>query len=126
IEAEPVQYDWVPTAFLIAEPPDLYSGSNTPAIEATTSGLGMVRLRRGTSLWLDQYEGPALVAAPLRGRHVADVVIIGGGITACVTAERLARRGLHVSVLESKRIGRGSTSASTALLMQEPDVDFRD
>jgi glycine/D-amino acid oxidase-like deaminating enzyme len=86
----------------------------------------MARLRRGTSLWLDRYDGPALVAAPLRGRHEADVVIIGGGITACVTAERLARRGLQVSVLESKRIGRGSTSASTALLMQEPDVDFRD
>jgi len=86
----------------------------------------MGRLRRGTSLWLDQYDGPTLEAPPLRGRHEADVVIVGGGITGCLTAERLARGGLRVSLLESKRIGRGSTSASTALLMQEPDVDFGD
>ena len=29
-------------------------------------------------------------------------------------------------LLEAQRIGRGSTAASTALLMQEPDVDFGD
>jgi glycine/D-amino acid oxidase-like deaminating enzyme len=53
-------------------------------------------------------------------------VIIGGGITGCVAAERLAARGVDVVVLEAGKIGRGSTAASTALLMQEPDVDFAD
>src|SRR5687768_8166688 len=82
------------------------------------------RLRRGTSLWLDQYDGPKLTARPLAGRQEADVVIVGGGITGCVAAYRLAASGLRVVVLEARRIGRGSTAASTALLMQEPDVDF--
>jgi glycine/D-amino acid oxidase-like deaminating enzyme len=84
------------------------------------------RLRRGTSLWLDQYDGPRPAAPPLTARHEADVVIIGGGITGCVAAARLAARGLRVVVLEAKKIGSGSTAASTALLMQEPDVDFGD
>jgi glycine/D-amino acid oxidase-like deaminating enzyme len=86
----------------------------------------MSRLRRGTSLWLDQYDGPTVKAPPLGGRREADVVIVGGGITGCVAAHRLATAGLRVVVLEAQRIGRGSTAASTALLMQEPDVDFRD
>ena len=35
-------------------------------------------------------------------------------------------RGAQVVLIEAKRIGRGSTAASTALLMQEPDADFGD
>jgi glycine/D-amino acid oxidase-like deaminating enzyme len=86
----------------------------------------MARLRRGTSLWLDQYDGRRFSAPALTGRHEADVVIIGGGITGCVAAQRLAARDLRVVLLEARKIGRGSTAASTALLMQEPDVDFED
>ena len=41
----------------------------------------MARLRRGTSLWLDQYDGPRPAPPALTARHEADVVIIGGGIT---------------------------------------------
>ena len=86
----------------------------------------MSRLRRGTSLWLDQHAGGGPSHRGLKGRHEADVAIVGGGITGCVTAHKLARSGLRVVVLESQRLGRGSTSASTALLMQEPDADFGD
>jgi glycine/D-amino acid oxidase-like deaminating enzyme len=86
----------------------------------------MARLRRGTSLWLDQDRGPRFAAPKLAGRHHADVVVIGGGITGCVAAQRLTSRDLRVVVLEAQKIGRGSTAASTALLMQEPDVDFGD
>jgi glycine/D-amino acid oxidase-like deaminating enzyme len=33
------------------------------------------RLRRGTSLWLEQYDGPRVSAPTLTGRHEADVGI---------------------------------------------------
>ena len=36
------------------------------------------------------------------------------------------RLGARVVLIEAARIGRGSTAASTALLMQEPDADFGD
>jgi glycine/D-amino acid oxidase-like deaminating enzyme len=54
------------------------------------------------------------------------VAIIGGGITGAIAAYTFAQAGLSVALLEAKRIGRGSTAASTALLMQEPDKDFRE
>jgi len=62
----------------------------------------------------------------MHGREHADAVIIGGGITGCLAASLLTRAGIGVILLEAQRIGRGSTAASTALIMQEPDVDFRD
>ena len=50
--------------------------------------------------------------------------MVGGGMTGCVAACRLATAGRGSCCSRPSRIGRGSTAASTALLMQEPDVDF--
>ena len=55
-----------------------------------------------------------------------DVVIIGGGITGAICAYLFADAGVRVALVESKTVGHGSTAASTALLMQEPDRDFSD
>src|SRR6476620_4099363 len=85
----------------------------------------MAKLRLGRSYWLDRYSGPAPRYRALRGSHAVDIAVIGGGITGCVAAHLFARAGARVALLEARRIGRGSTAASTALLMQEPDVDFR-
>lgn len=85
----------------------------------------MARLRLGRSYWLDTFDGDAQRFATLRSDRDADVVIAGGGITGCCAALLFARAGARVVLLESNRIGRGSTAASTALLMQEPDADFR-
>jgi glycine/D-amino acid oxidase-like deaminating enzyme len=52
------------------------------------------------------------------------VAVIGGGITGAALAWRFANAGVRVAVVEAARIGRGSTAASTALLMQEPDTDL--
>ena len=84
------------------------------------------RLRRGTSLWLDARPVRPVRAPALRAPHDTDVVIVGGGITGCAAAYRLASAGVRVALIEAARVGRGSTAASTALLMQEPDTDFGD
>jgi glycine/D-amino acid oxidase-like deaminating enzyme len=81
-------------------------------------------IRLGTPYWLDQYDGPGPRFSRARGRLDADVAIVGGGITGSAAALLFARGGLRTVVLEAQRVGRGSTAASTALLMQEPDSDF--
>ncbi len=53
-------------------------------------------------------------------------MIIGGGITGTICAYLFAEAGVDVVLLEAKDVARGSTAASTALLMQEPDRDFAD
>ena len=55
-----------------------------------------------------------------------DVVIVGGGITGAIAAYLFSDAGIRVAVVEAKTCGQGSTAASTALLMQEPDKDFGD
>ncbi len=87
----------------------------------------MAKLRIGTTYWLDQFKGTAQPRHPvLKGTHHVDIVVIGGGITGCLTAQAFRHDGFSVLLLEASRIARGSTAASTAMLMQEPDVDFRD
>jgi len=51
-------------------------------------------------------------------------VIVGAGITGAITAYLFSKAGVDVVVVDAHRVGAGSTSASTALLMQEPDKDF--
>jgi glycine/D-amino acid oxidase-like deaminating enzyme len=83
------------------------------------------RLRSGRPLWLDR-PFPKRKYPKHRGHLEVDVVIVGGGITGAICAYLFADAGIRVALLESKLVGRGSTLASTALLMQEPDRDFVD
>jgi glycine/D-amino acid oxidase-like deaminating enzyme len=83
------------------------------------------RLHHGYSFWLDQpYPKPKYPR--LTGTVDVDVVIVGGGITGAICAYLFAKAGVRVALVESKVVGGGSTVASTALLMQEPDRDFSD
>jgi glycine/D-amino acid oxidase-like deaminating enzyme len=85
----------------------------------------MPRLRVGHSYWLDTEKRQPQRFPTLRRDTDADIAIVGGGITGCSAALLLARAGARVVLVDAMRIGRGSTAASTALLMQEPDTDFR-
>ena len=85
----------------------------------------MPRLRLNTPLWLDRDAAARRVHFPTLTRHLdVDVAIVGGGITGAALAWRFADAGIRVALVEAARIGRGSTAASTALLMQEPDEDL--
>jgi glycine/D-amino acid oxidase-like deaminating enzyme len=84
----------------------------------------MAVLRTAHPYWIDRTDAREIPRyRSLRGETRVDVAIVGGGITGAVIAWVLAAEGLSVAVVEAHRIGRGSTLASTALLMQEPDED---
>jgi glycine/D-amino acid oxidase-like deaminating enzyme len=53
------------------------------------------------------------------------VAIVGGGMTGALVAHAFASAGISTTVLEAGVIGRGSTAASSALLLQEPDLELR-
>lgn len=80
-------------------------------------------LRRGRTIWLGRTKAAARYPV-LRGEHETEVAIVGGGMTGAMIAESFTRHGVRVSVVEAARIGHGSTAASTALLLQEPDYDL--
>ncbi|MEO6089113.1 MAG: FAD-dependent oxidoreductase [Umezawaea sp.] len=50
----------------------------------------------------------------LRGEHIFDVAVVGGGITGLTTALLLKRQGLAVAVVEADRIGGGASGNNTA------------
>jgi glycine/D-amino acid oxidase-like deaminating enzyme len=85
--------------------------------------MAVLRLQR--PLWLRARSAADTRTYPQLSSAVrVDVAILGGGVTGAIAAWRLAAAGVRVAVLEAGRVGRGSTAASTALLMQEPDEDF--
>jgi glycine/D-amino acid oxidase-like deaminating enzyme len=82
-------------------------------------------LRRGKTVWLQQ--GRPAPRYPTLTKHVeTEVAIVGGGLTGAMIAEAFTRIGARVAVIEAGRVGHGSTAASTALLLQEPDYDLHD
>lgn len=77
-------------------------------------------LRGGSTPWDDgSYDTPASDHLPTT---TVDVAICGAGITGAALAERLSAAGLSVAMLDRRPPGRGSTAASTALILWEADV----
>jgi glycine/D-amino acid oxidase-like deaminating enzyme len=87
----------------------------------------MKRLRISEPVWFEQSSANRGLAYSRLAHNVhVDVAVIGGGVTGAAVAWMFARSGVRVAVLEASRVGHGSTAASTALLMQEPDTDLVD
>jgi len=79
-------------------------------------------LRTAVPLWLGRASERSRRRYPsLKGRVDVDAAIIGGGIVGATVAETFSRAGVRVAVVEAELAGHGSTAASSALLMQEPD-----
>jgi glycine/D-amino acid oxidase-like deaminating enzyme len=86
-----------------------------------------MKTRYGLSPWIDSFPDTRRPSfEPFRGHKTTDVVIVGGGLTGCATAQALAAAGRKPLLLEAARIGEGSGGRSTGLLLSEPGVPFRD
>jgi glycine/D-amino acid oxidase-like deaminating enzyme len=81
-------------------------------------------LRGGVSPWFAA--GRHLVRLDIDQDIKCDALIVGGGITGSLLAERLTRQGLDVVVIDRELPGRGSTAASTSMLLWEIDRSLTD
>jgi glycine/D-amino acid oxidase-like deaminating enzyme len=80
----------------------------------------------GSRFWAERTADNRRRAYPrFRGKHTADAVIIGGGLTGCTSAYVLARAGLKVMLLEADRLASGATAGSLGAILPEPDAVFR-
>jgi glycine/D-amino acid oxidase-like deaminating enzyme len=61
-----------------------------------------------------KYKGPAQTG----------VVVVGAGLTGCLTAYALAAAGVKVIVLEADRVGRGATAFASGWISEDPNVAF--
>ncbi len=62
-------------------------------------------------------------ATRLAGDLETDVVVVGGGLTGCLTASLFARAGVRVVLLEAERIG-DRAALDAGWLLETPGVDF--
>jgi glycine/D-amino acid oxidase-like deaminating enzyme len=81
-------------------------------------------LRGGRSPWFQQPR--RAVRHDLNDSLKCDVLIVGAGITGSLMAERLTRQGLNVVIVDRELPGRGSTAASTSMLLWELDRSLRE
>jgi glycine/D-amino acid oxidase-like deaminating enzyme len=76
-------------------------------------------LRGGHSPWFAT--GRHAVGLEVIENLKCDALVVGGGITGSLVAERLTRQGLGVVLIDREFPGHGSTAASTSMLLWEID-----
>lgn len=82
-------------------------------------------LRTGRPVWL--LNKPRIPRNQrLKGNIRSTVVVVGGGVSGALVAHRLTEMGIQVTLVEARKIGAGSTAASTAILSYEADVNLGD
>ena len=84
-------------------------------------------LRLGQPVWLRDSASAKRRYPRLSGNHETSVAIVGGGMTGALVAHAFASAGISTILLEGRwSSARGSTAASSALLLQEPDLELRE
>ncbi len=84
-----------------------------------------MKLKSGRTFWPTVNPGRGTYA-PLHQDLVCDVAIVGGGVIGALLAYHLSAEGFSIVLVDKRRLGGGSTSASTALLLYELDVHLTD
>lgn len=82
------------------------------------------RLRTGRPLWLPGAARVQQRYPTLFDPHDTAVAIVGGGMTGALVAHAFASGGVSTALLEGALIAHGSTAASSALLLKEPDLEL--
>lgn len=82
-------------------------------------------LRLGQPIWL-RNAAKRRRYPMLRGHYQNEVVVVGGGMTGAIIANAFAAHGISVALVEANQVAHGSTAASSALLLQEPDLGLGD
>lgn len=86
----------------------------------------MAHPRYGVSPWPDAVPPSwRLEFPPFRGELISPVVIIGAGMTGCMTAYAFAAAGLEVVVVEAARIGGGGTARAPGFVSSEACESYR-
>ena len=80
-----------------------------------------MNLHDGSPFWPVR-DGLPGVFPPLVASTTCEIVVIGAGITGAILAQRLARTGHDVVVLDKREAATGSTAATTALVQYELDI----
>ncbi|WP_441229319.1 NAD(P)/FAD-dependent oxidoreductase [Tardiphaga sp. 215_C5_N2_1] len=81
-------------------------------------------LRGGRSPWFAGLQHAP--RQPLTEDITCDALIVGGGITGALMAEQLTQQGLDVVIVDRELPGRGSTVASTSMLLWEIDRSLQE
>jgi len=77
------------------------------------------------SPWLDAFPASRVPSHPkYKGAGHTGVVVVGAGLTGCLTAYALAAAGVKVIVLEADRVGRGATAFASGWISEDPNVPF--
>lgn len=74
----------------------------------------------GRPVWFS-YRSPRIPSSPLCKNLRADIIVVGAGVSGATMAEELTDDGFSVILLDHRKPGYGSTSASTALLQYDLD-----
>jgi glycine/D-amino acid oxidase-like deaminating enzyme len=83
-------------------------------------------LRLGQPVWLRDGASVKRRYPRLSGKHDTSVAIVGGGMTGALVAHAFASAGVSTILLEGVVVANGSTAASSALLLQEPDLELKE
>lgn len=82
-----------------------------------------MKLTSSNPYWFLRH-GIGAVPQPLSRNRACDVVVIGAGISGALVADKMARAGLKVIVVDKRYPCHGSTAGSTALLQYEIDASL--
>jgi glycine/D-amino acid oxidase-like deaminating enzyme len=86
----------------------------------------VIRTRYGVSPWIDEVSRKRRPDAPrFTGSGEVPVVIVGGGLTGCLTAYAFAASGIRTILLEAGRIGRSGGGRTSGVMRGEAAADYR-